>query len=377
LALEEFAALMKTVSTAELAERVGRELSTPEPQARAVLDRAIEVMKKELQRGNKIELPQFMSVHVKQGQPVAAKSAAESTLNLPPPRLVQMDLDEDLRRKIEGSGLYQLLLVVPKKNFFTGTMAARLSSARSEVTVIEGEDAAIESIGKAQPDLIVLDVGLQNGSKVCEAVKKKKESSLIAVIRILSEGEDANAVEGLQVMSDETIVEPFELSDLVALTESELGRFAEERNYFEHELHVRLQTTEELVERVNELMGQLLSQSGLDEEAAAAQAVAFREAVDNAARHGNLNNPKRVIDIQYLVDREKVTMAVTDEGEGFETEIYLSRGVSSNPVEAARERNKAGGAGGLGIMLMLKCVDKLEYNYIGNKISLTKYIRKV
>lgn len=367
---------MKTVSTSELAERVGRELSTPEPQARAVLDRAIEVMKKELQRGNKIELPQFISVHVKQGQPVAAKSAAESTLNLPPPRLVQMDLDEDLRKKIEGSGLYQLLLVVPKKNFFTGTMAARLSSARSEVTVVEGEDAAIESIGKAQPDLIVLDVGLDNGSRVCEEVKKKKESSLIAVIRILAEGEDPNAVAGLQVMSDETIVEPFELSDLVALTESELGRFAEERNYFEHELHVRLQTTEELVERVNELMGQLLSQSGLDEEAAAALAVAFREAVDNAARHGNLSNPKRVVDVQYLVDREKVTMAVTDEGEGFETEIYLSRGVSSNPVEAARERNKAGGAGGLGIMLMLKCVDKLEYNYIGNKISLTKYIRK-
>ncbi len=367
---------MKTVSIAELAERVGRELSTPEPQARVVLERAIEVMRKELQRGNRIDLPQFISVQVKQGKSVASKSTAESTLNLPAPRLIQMELDEDLRKKIEGSGLYQLLLVVPKKNFFTGTMAARLSSARSEVTVVEGEAAAIQSIGKRRPDLIVLDVGIADSSGVCEVVKKQKETSLIAIIRIIDENEDPNRVEGLQVMSDETIVEPFELTDLVSLTESELSRFTEERNYFEHELHMRLQTRDDLVERANELIGHLLSQSGLDEEAAAAQAVAFREALDNGARHGNLSNPKRILDVQYLIDREKVTMAVTDEGEGFETEVYLNRGVSSNPIEAARERNKAGGAGGLGIMLMLKCVDKLEYNYIGNKISLTKYIRK-
>ena len=120
----------------------------------------------------------------------------------------------------------------------------------------------------------------------------------------------------------------------------------------------------------------MLAQSGLGEESASALAVAFREAIDNANRHGNKSNPKRSIDVQYLVDREKVTIAVTDEGDGFDTEIYLSRGVSGNPVEAARERNLTGGAGGLGIMLMLKCVDKLEYNYAGNKITLSKYIRK-
>ncbi len=367
---------MKTVSTPELAQRIARELSTPEQQARALLDRAIEVMKKELQRGNKIELPNFISVSVTQGQPVSAKSAADSSLNLPAPRCVQMDLDEELRKRIEGSGLYQLLLVVPKKNFFTGAMAARLSTARSEVTVMEGVDAAIDQVRKVVPDLIVLDVGLTDGSRLCEAVKSKKETSLIAIIRILEEGSDPKAVTGLEVLGDETIMEPFELSDLVTLTESELGRFAEERNYFEHEMHMRMQTTEELVEKCNDIVGNLLSQSGLPEEASAAHAVAFREALDNGARHGNGSNENRVLDVQYIVDREKVTLAVTDEGEGFDTEVYLSRGVSSNPVDAARERNKAGAAGGLGIMLMLKCVDKLEYNYIGNKITLTKYIRK-
>jgi anti-sigma regulatory factor (Ser/Thr protein kinase)/CheY-like chemotaxis protein len=367
---------MKTVSTAELAERIARELSTPEPQTRAVLDRAIDVMKKELQRGNNIELPQLMSIQVKTGTPVGITSTSGATLGLPASRMVQMDLDESLRKSIEGSGLYQIMLVVPRKNFFTGVMASRLASARSEINVVEGEQEALNALQKAKPDLIVLDVGLQNSGKVTEAVKKNRETSLTAIVGIGAEGTDHNKVKDLRVMADEHINEPFELTDLVKLAESELARFAEERNYFEHEMRFRLQTTEETVEASNDLIGHALGSSGLTEEASQAFAVAFREAADNAARHGNKNNENRYIDVQYLVDREKVTIAVQDEGEGFDTEIYLSRGVSGNPVEAARERNQAGGHGGLGIMLMLKCVDKIEYNYVGNKITLTRYIRK-
>ncbi|MCY3020168.1 MAG: ATP-binding protein [Planctomycetota bacterium] len=367
---------MKTVSTAELAQRVARELNAPEPQTRAVLDRAIDVMKKELQRGNTIDLPQFMTVQVKQGQPVATTTQAGSTLGLPAARLVQMALDESLRKSIEGSGLFQIMLVVPKKNFFTGVMASRLASARSEVTIIEGEPAGLEYLAKNRPDLIVLDVGLADAPKICELVKKNREMSMTSVIAICSEGVDIQKAVNLAAMPDEHISEPFELTDLVRLAESELARCAEERNYFEHVMHFRLQTKEETIEQCNDLIAHVLQSSGLSDEASAAFAVAFREAVDNSARHGNKLDESRYIDVQYLLDREKATLTVQDEGDGFDTEIYLSRGVSGNPVEAARERNQSGGHGGLGIMLMLKCVDKLEYNYAGNKISLTRYVRK-
>jgi anti-sigma regulatory factor (Ser/Thr protein kinase)/CheY-like chemotaxis protein/nucleoid DNA-binding protein len=367
---------MKTFSTQDLAQRVAQELSIPGPQVESVLQRAIEVARKELQRGNRVELAKLLSVSVKLGQPVAARSAAEASLNLPPARLVQMELDEDLRKRIEGAGLYHIILVVPQKNFFTGVMAARLSTARSEVTVAQGVNDAVEQIQKRTPDLVVLEAGLDNAALVTETIKKKKATSLTAVIRIVSEGPDAIKVHGLEATCDETIAEPFELADLVKLAEAELARMAEERNYFEHVMNFKFQTTEELVEKANEVLGTLLSQSGLDEESQAATAVAFREGVDNAARHGNKYNDQRVIDVQYLVDREKVTVAIADEGDGFDTEIYLSRGVSGNPVEAARERTAAGGVGGLGILLMLKCVDKLEYNYAGNKITLSKFIRR-
>ena len=108
---------MKTVKIDELAHKVSRDLHTPEGDAKAVLERAIEIVRKELQRGNGIELNDFLAIHIRQGDPVATKTQAGGTLGLPSARLIQIEMDESLRKLIEGSGLYQILLVVPKKNF--------------------------------------------------------------------------------------------------------------------------------------------------------------------------------------------------------------------------------------------------------------------
>ena len=95
---------MKPVSTAELAQRVARELSTPEAQARAIIDRSIDMMKKELQRGNCVELPAFLTVSVKQGQPVATTTQSGTTLGLPPATWRALDKCHALRNPAEYEG---------------------------------------------------------------------------------------------------------------------------------------------------------------------------------------------------------------------------------------------------------------------------------
>ena len=367
---------MKTLSTGELARRVSQELQSPEGTTLEVIDRTIDVMKKELQRGNRIELPEFLTLSIKTGQSVAAKSTSDTTINLPPARLIHLDVNDTFRKRIEGTGLFQILLVVPRKNFFTGVMAARLSSARSEVNMVEGEESAIEHIRKYHPNLIVLDVGLPDPMRIIQETKKNKDTCFSATIRILAEGESATNFSTMAVLADESIVEPFELGDLVKLAENELSRAAEERNYFEHSVHFKFPSTEEELERSDELVAHLLSQSGLNDEDSTKLGVAYHEAADNACRHGNKSVENKYVEVQYYVDREKVTLSVTDEGDGFDTEIYMSRGVSGNAADAARERHKEGRVGGLGIMLMLKSVDKLEYNYAGNKLTLSKFVQK-
>ena len=120
----------------------------------------------------------------------------------------------------------------------------------------------------------------------------------VEVVGVIGEdGFDPKKISRLTVLPDEHINEPFDLNDLVKMGESELGRTAEERNYFDHVMHFRMRTKDEQIEQANDLVSHALASSGLSDEARDAFTVAFREAMDNSARHGNKSNEDLCIDV--------------------------------------------------------------------------------
>ena len=78
-------------------------------------------------------------------------------------------------------------------------------------------------------------------------------------------------------------------------------------------------------------------------------AAAFREAIMNAGSHGNKDDAAKLIKVLYLLDKEKTTVVVQDEGGGFDHESYTLRAQTKDAVSAARERHEQGRVGGLGI----------------------------
>ncbi|HHN45960.1 MAG TPA: hypothetical protein ENN09_00835 [Planctomycetes bacterium] len=338
---------MKTVSFEQLVGEVMQAVGTQPSPARSVLEAAIEQMRGHLAAGEPVELaPDIML------QPSAGVAVAEA---------------------VEGK-VYRILLVVGAVDFFTNTMVQRLTGPKTNVAVAEGADAAWKKVESETPDLVIVDSTVDNPRELVSRIKETKGTSLIAVVRIYPEGVDPNAVDGLRVCEDESLAEPFELDELVGLVEDELTRKEDEEAFFDHEIHFQLRTTEQYVEQANDLIARLVDQVQMADENKAAISVAFREAIDNAARHGNKNQENRIVDIIYLLDKEKATITVEDEGDGFDTEMFVTRGREGNAVAAARERNQAGRVGGLGIMLMLKCLDDLEYNAVGNLVKLTKFV---
>ena len=167
------------------------------------------------------------------------------------------------------------------------------------------------------------------------------------------------------VLGDEHLVEPFEVYTLLMLAESELARSSEEEIIFDQQVNFQFGTTEKDLEKANELGNELFKESGLDEEGQVALSAAFREAIGNAAQHGNKDNDAK----------EKITVVVQDEGEGFDHGSYTLRAETKSAVEAAQERHAQGRQGGLGIKLMMRCTDRLEYNDVGNMITLTKFLK--
>ncbi len=348
---------MRVVTLKELVRRASATSQTPEDSGQKLVSTLFDLASRELDQGNRVELGGGLS-------PLSLRRPArKATDGAPADKLA--DRDEP----------FGISLVVPKKDFFTSILADRLTGPRSKTTTYEGVENFMAEAAEQKPDLVVLDSSLSGARDLIRALKRVKESSMAALVLLHAEDTDPNRIDGLRVVEDGGVTEPFEMNELVELAESEIRRSHEERAFFQHQMRFQLPTRDDTIEEANDLCSVLVEQSGMSEERGAALTVAFREAVDNAARHGNKSQESRVIDVGYLLDKDKVTLTITDEGDGFDTEMYLRRGVHGNAVAVARERNEAGRTGGLGIMLMLKCLDNLEYNYAGNQVKLTKYTK--
>lgn len=138
------------------------------------------------------------------------------------------------------------------------------------------------------------------------------------------------------------------------------------------DLLVHLPSTRAGAEQFGEWATELLAQSCLDDEEQHYFHMALHEALGNAWRHGNRADPSKRVHVRFIRDDNRVVSRVADEGQGFDFRGALESGRQGDAIRAARDRYESGGMGGLGIMLIVKCVDLVEFNERGNEITITK-----
>ncbi len=223
---------------------------------------------------------------------------------------------------------------------------------------ISREHTAVEKDGE---DFVILDLGSSNGTFVNDAQVTRqilKEGDIIRVGTkvIIFTREELGPIAELVV---DVRSKPFETMDAAAIIACKDVQFL-------------LPSVEETAEKVYALAKEMFKQSALSDDEADSLHTALREAVGNAIRHGNKHESLKTVDLRCFRDDDKVVCAVRDEGPGFDYKKALEKGKKGDAISAARERYMAGGLGGLGIMLMIRCVDLVEYNEQGNQIILTK-----
>ena len=149
-----------------------------------------------------------------------------------------------------------------------------------------------------------------------------------------------------------------------------------DRKVFQQQVRFQFRVSEENVERAIRLSEVLVSGVLSTEEDRTAMCAAIKEGIDNAVVHGSGKNESKTIDINFLIDRSKLTVIVQDEGGGFDYEYYLAHVEDRDHLERAR-RNiiEEGRRGGLGIILMHRCTDRIEYSGVGNLLRLEKNLR--
>jgi len=265
-----------------------------------------------------------------------------------------------------------VMMIVPEENRFTDVTKMRLLTPHGRFHIVTDCTEALHDFDEIDPDLIVLEDPMHGSEDFLWAVKTEKGKSVVPVIKLYWTGTDIESRREFKIWEDDFLIEPFELMELFMLGESELKRIPEDRKVLLHQTHIEFRTREGNIERAKELGRNVIEKAGLSAEGTTAMTTAFAEAMENAARHGHRYAPEKCIDVVFLLDREKLQVTVTDEGRGFDYQAHLARLAESGTPDEERLRQSRGDLGGLGISLMQRCTDQIEYLGNGSAVRLTR-----
>lgn len=117
----------------------------------------------------------------------------------------------------------RMILVVEDEDSIALPLAAALEREGYATRVTGSAPEAISLAAELQPDLILLDVMLSDGSglDVCREVRR---DSAVPIIMLTARGDETDRVVGLELGADDYVVKPFSARELVARIRAVLRR---------------------------------------------------------------------------------------------------------------------------------------------------------
>ncbi|MHC4865153.1 MAG: ATP-binding protein [Planctomycetota bacterium] len=118
-----------------------------------------------------------------------------------------------------------------------------------------------------------------------------------------------------------------------------------------------------------EVRDQLLSElkaNKFSQEDVFAVHLALEEAFINAITHGNKMDADKQIQVDYLIDSDRVEISMTDEGDGFDPKAVPDPRCGDNLYKAE----------GRGLFLIRAYMDVVEFNDRGNAMRMVRYREK-
>ncbi len=115
------------------------------------------------------------------------------------------------------------ILLVEDEQAITEPLAEALEREGFLPTVAETAADAMESAAGSAPDLVLLDIGLPDGSglDVCRELRRESE---VPIIMLTARGSEADRVAGLELGADDYIVKPFSAREVMARVRAVLRR---------------------------------------------------------------------------------------------------------------------------------------------------------
>ena len=257
------------------------------------------------------------------------------------------------------------ILVVDNNDELRALLEEVLGKLGHEVVVAAERQRALDRDDLDDFDLVISDLTEHevNGQEIGELTRKK-------LVIPLSEQQlkNPNIVKAFKMGAANYLRQGYDKEELLQIVEQTLShklRYVDDPVLLPHvheKIEFELPSDLALMNGVLEYLQERVSKLGLIKPDRSNLFVALDEAFVNAVKHGNKNDPTKLLRITADLSPLEASFTIEDEGEGFDiTQI-------PDPCDPANLFRTSG----RGVLLIYNIMDEVEYNAQGNRVKMVK-----
>src|SRR6185503_14195167 len=271
------------------------------------------------------------------------------------------------------SGEYQSLitkrriLIVDNSEELRASLPAELGELGHEVIAIAERAEALIRTDLDEFDVIISDL-VEDAELEENGAAGKRKRLFVTVANPKPEPSEPHIVKAFKVAAVNLLADPGDSSDLREIVEKVLAfklRCVDQPDVLAqtHEkIDFELPSDLSLMSGVLQYLLERVSRLGLIQPERSNLFVALDEAFVNAVKHGNKNNPGKLLRITAELSPSEAVFTVEDEGEGFDVQQI------PDPTDPANLFKTSG----RGVLLIYNIMDEVEYNAQGNLVKMVK-----
>jgi CheY-like chemotaxis protein len=260
------------------------------------------------------------------------------------------------------------ILIVDNNEELRSTLEHVLRELGHTVVATGDRDEALSREDLDEFDLIISDLTDDADSGVQLLSELKRKRLLVPVVVSSDEAQQPGIVKAFKMGAANYLRLPYnkdELRNIVEKTLSYKLRFVDDLKVLPHvheKIDFELPSDLSLMNGVLHYLLERVAKLGLIKPERSNLFVALDEAFVNAVKHGNRNDPSKMVRITAELSSSEARFTVEDEGNGFNVQEIPDPCDPANLFKAS----------GRGVLLIYNIMDEVKYNERGNQLTMVK-----
>jgi serine/threonine-protein kinase RsbW len=260
------------------------------------------------------------------------------------------------------------ILIVDNNDELRAMLDQVLRELGHEVVATGDRSEALEREDLDEFDLIISDLteDEHSGMQLLSEIKRKR--LMVPVVVSSDEAQQPGVVKAFKMGAANFLRLPYnkdELRDIVEKTLAYKLRFVDDLKvipFVREKIDFELPSDVSLMNGVLQYLMERVAKLGLIKPERSNLFVALDEAFVNAVKHGNHNDPRKLVRITAELSSKEARFTIEDEGEGFNVQEIPDPRDPSNLFKAS----------GRGVLLIYNIMDEVQYNERGNRLTMVK-----